>query len=80
MPDDPAGMLKGIDAKLVPAADIANEVGNPKGMNVVLIGALSTTLPFEQDVWEEVIRGRVPPKTIEANLRAFQAGRDSVEA
>jgi indolepyruvate ferredoxin oxidoreductase beta subunit len=78
MPDDPDGMLADVGAHLVPAGKIAREVGNPKGMNVVLMGALSTTLPFEVGIWEEVIRKRVPPKTIDANLKAFEAGRAAV--
>ena len=44
------------------------------------MGALSTVLPFEQEVWEEVIAARVPPKTVEANLAAFKAGRAAAGA
>ncbi|MGN0034750.1 MAG: indolepyruvate oxidoreductase subunit beta [Coriobacteriales bacterium] len=71
-------LLDSLGAHLVPAGSIAREVGNPKGTNVVLIGALSTTLPFEESVWEDVIAKRVPPKTVEANLEAFHAGRKAV--
>lgn len=78
MPDDPQGMLTRVGARLVAAGDIAHEVGNPKGTNVVLIGALSKTLPFDLDVWKSVISKRVPPKTIDANLKAFEAGREAV--
>lgn len=65
-------------ALLVPAADIALEVGNARTSNVVLLGALSARLNIEPAVWEEAIAGRVPPKTIEANLAAFRAGREFV--
>ena len=27
------------------------------------------------ELWTDVIEGRVPPKTVEANLRAFELGR-----
>lgn len=78
MPDDPEGMLEKVGARLVPAGDIAHRIGNPKGTNVVLIGALSKTLPFELDTWMDVIAGRVPPKTIDLNLKAFEAGRKAI--
>lgn len=78
MPDDPEKMLEERGAKLVPAFDIANAIGNPKGTNVVLIGALSATLPFKVSVWEDVIAMRVPRKTIEANLKAFHEGRKAL--
>lgn len=65
-------------ALLVPAADIASQVGNSRTSNVVLLGALSARLDIEPAIWEEAIAGRVPPKTVEANLAAFRAGREFV--
>ncbi|MFR7755557.1 MAG: 2-oxoacid:acceptor oxidoreductase family protein, partial [Bacteroidales bacterium] len=70
--------LAELDAVRVPAGRIAREAGSPKSANVVLMGALSTALPFEADIWRSVIAERVPPKTIEANLAAFDAGRGCV--
>ncbi len=78
MPARASEDLKAAGALLVPAADIAASVGNPKTSNVVLIGALSARLIIPVEVWEEAIAGRVPPKTIEANIAAFRAGRDYV--
>ena len=42
---------------------------------MVLLGALSVSLDFSQEVWEECIKQRVPAKFVEANLAAFAAGR-----
>lgn len=75
MPADPAGSLKEAGATLIPAGSIAREQGNPKGMNVALVGALSSALPFDECLWEEAISARVPPKTVDANLKTFAAGR-----
>lgn len=75
MPADIDASLAELDAVRVPAGRIAREAGSPKSANVVLMGALSTALPFEADIWRSVIAERVPPKTIEANLAAFDAGR-----
>lgn len=78
MPADIDGALAELGAVKVPAGRIAREAGSPKSTNVVLMGALSTALPFEAETWREVIAGRVPPKTVDANLAAFDAGRGCV--
>jgi indolepyruvate ferredoxin oxidoreductase, beta subunit len=62
-------------AVLLDAEGLACGVGAPRSANVVLLGALSVGLPFPENVWREVISGRVPGKTVEANLSAFDAGR-----
>lgn len=80
MPEDTLGFLKGQGAQIVDALDIATSMHNPKGTNIVLMGALSVNLPFAQNAWTEAIEGRVPPKTIEANLKSFQAGRAALQS
>lgn len=61
-------------ATLVPAGRIAREAGTAKCANVVLLGALSTALPFDASMWEEVIKGKVPQRTIDMNIEAFRMG------
>lgn len=64
----------------------ASELGNIKAANVVLLGALSALMEREgfiglelsADIWLDVISGRVPPKYIELNRQAFNAGRVAV--
>lgn len=68
--------LDALGATKIDASRIAREVGSPRSTNVVLVGALSTALPFSPEAWEDAIRKRVPPKTIEANLEAFRQGRE----
>lgn len=67
--------LEAVGAHIFDATEMATRAGSPRSANVVLMGALSTALPFDVEVWEEIIAKRVPPKTVEANLAAFQAGR-----
>ena len=66
-------------AVFIDADELACEAGSPKSANVVLMGALSAGLPFSEESWFEVIAKRVPPKTVEANLRAFSLGRQACE-
>lgn len=74
MPEAPQETLLQAGATLIPAGTLAQEVGSPKSVNVVLLGALATRLDFSQEAWERVIARRVPPKTVDANLAAFRAG------
>jgi indolepyruvate ferredoxin oxidoreductase beta subunit len=62
-------------AVLIDADEIACEAGSPRSANIVLLGALSMGLPFEASAWRDVITSRVPPKTVEGNLAAFELGR-----
>ncbi|TLM71739.1 MAG: hypothetical protein FDZ70_08780, partial [Actinobacteria bacterium] len=64
-------------AVFVDADALACEAGSPKSANIVLIGALSTGLEFPVDAWREVISSRVPPKTVDVNLTAFDLGRSA---
>ena len=63
---------------LVPGADLAEELGNARAANVVLLGALSSFLDVPAETWLAVIEKRVPPRYLELNRRVFLAGRDAV--
>ncbi len=80
MPADTHERLGKIGATLIPAGEIARNANAPKSTNVVLMGALSTVLPFEEQTWRDVIAQRVPPKTVDTNLAAFAAGREAAGA
>jgi indolepyruvate ferredoxin oxidoreductase beta subunit len=60
---------------MVDGVKIADDVGNPRTINSVLLGALSNFLEFDEDHWMKAIAQRVPPKTIELNRKAFEAGK-----
>lgn len=60
---------------LVKGIEIAENVGNPRTINSVLLGALSNFLDFNEESWIKAIAERVPPRTIELNRKAFEAGR-----
>jgi indolepyruvate ferredoxin oxidoreductase beta subunit len=63
----------------IPGLDIAQELGNARVLNVVLLGALSAMLPIEPEIWERVLKKRVPAKYKELNLEAFRGGREWIE-
>jgi indolepyruvate ferredoxin oxidoreductase beta subunit len=63
----------------VNAFEIANNLGNPKLDNIIVMGILSRYLPFTISTWETVIKKSVPVKTIEINLVAFGKGKEIAE-
>jgi len=71
----------GKEVYFLDAAALAKEAGHPRTTNIVLIGALTALgkLPIEKEFLIEAIKDRVPPKTIDVNIKAFQLGFDSIK-
>lgn len=65
---------KGLKVVALPASQTARELGDGRMANVVMLGALSTLLPFPPDVWDKTLRLRIPAKFLDGNLKAFEAG------
>lgn len=75
----PAGIIEAIKARVpetlaVDAFNIARTCGEARAANVVLVGALARRLPIPVEIWLKALEARVPPKFIEANRAAFNAG------
>ncbi|MDO5562235.1 MAG: indolepyruvate oxidoreductase subunit beta [Synergistaceae bacterium] len=75
----PAGVTEKLKAeveniKIFNAAEIATKLGNIKAQNVVLFGALVKAMKLEGIDWKEVLTELVPPKLLDLNLAAFEAG------
>ena len=64
---------------LVSAGAIAAELGNPRVLNVVMLGVLSHFLPISEEHWRRALTERVPTRFLELNLRAFVRGREEAE-
>jgi len=65
---------------LIPATRIGLEVGNPRALNMVMLGSLSAFLKLEVEAWTEDIRLRLPPKFVESSIEAFLRGADEAKA
>ncbi|MCH3916837.1 MAG: indolepyruvate oxidoreductase subunit beta [Spirochaetia bacterium] len=78
-PDDIIGKLSKVATTyVVDAGKIAGDLGNKKAMNIVLLGALVKLMQLQQLDWDAALKKCVKPKFIDLNLKAFQAGLDSV--
>lgn len=66
------------DVRFVPSLRLAEEAGNVRAHNVVLLGALSSLVErVPVETWLDVIAARVPERYVEVNKRAFQMGREA---
>lgn len=76
--DYPEGILEELGAKAqtltFKAGEIAEELGNSKAMNVVLLGALVKAMNVENVDWHKAIESNVKKGFEELNIKAFEAG------
>lgn len=80
----PQGVLEDISSKvnttIFKAAELAENLGNIKTMNVIIVGALVKALGLENIVdWTEVIQETVKGKFIDINVKAFNIGLEQVK-
>jgi indolepyruvate ferredoxin oxidoreductase, beta subunit len=77
-PEDAETVIKqrATDPIFVDALPLAEELGNPRLVNTILLGIASNMLTLPLDQWKAVIAKRVPPKFKELNLVAFERGRN----
>lgn len=57
---------------------IAQEAGSAKAVNIALMGRLSTYFPeISDEQWQDAVEKIVPPKFLDLNRKAFEAGRNA---
>ena len=78
-PQDIASKIKemGVEVTAVDALGLAEQAGNAKASNVVLMGVVSAQTEFEEQLWQNAIEQCVPPKFLELNKKAFELGRNA---
>jgi indolepyruvate ferredoxin oxidoreductase beta subunit len=67
------------DTTVIQAGEIANQIGNPRTMNLVLFGALVKGMNLTDIDFETEIAANVKPETLKLNLEAFRAGIAALE-
>jgi indolepyruvate ferredoxin oxidoreductase beta subunit len=75
--EDIIGKIKGlgIEVKDFNALELAQQAGSARSVNVVMMGALSTLLPFDVSRWETAVKECSPKDSDSVNLKAFELGR-----
>ena len=64
-----------VDTTVVKAYDIAAGLGNPRAMNLVLLGALVEAINLGNIGWDDIIVGTVKQAFADIDIAAFKAGR-----
>jgi len=60
--------------KAINAAKIAEDLGNIKAQNIVLLGALIKALDLNGIDWAEILKEQLPEKLHQLNIKALAAG------
>ena len=79
--DAVAGLLKA-NFKFLNLIDdkrIAENLGNIKVSNIILIGILSGFTGIKKEIWLKAIEKNIPRKTADLNIKAFLTGRNYYE-
>lgn len=81
-PTDIVATLQRRAAKVyvVEAFRLAQELGQTRVQNTVMLGALSTLLSITPEAFAEAIRANVKSKFVDLNLKAFEEGRRAVSS
>lgn len=66
------------DVRVMNASAMAEEMGNLKVMNVILLGAIIKSMGLQDIDWDEIIRNNVKPKFVDLNIKAMAVGMDAV--
>jgi indolepyruvate ferredoxin oxidoreductase beta subunit len=65
---------------IVDGSERAKQLGNPRTLNIFMLGCLSVFAPIDQATWKECISRRLPEKIRQVNLAAFEIGRKEIES
>lgn len=78
-PEDIPGKLTALcaDTAVVAGTDLARQAGNPRTVNIVLLGALSRRLEMAEEIWIQALTKLVPQRFLDVNLAAFRLGRQN---
>ena len=69
---------KAVNVTFVDAAAMAEELGNPRVMNIVLLGTIIQAMGLTDIDWDQIVRENVKPNFVDVNIAAIHKGMASV--
>ena len=66
---------RNIKVKELDAFEVARKVGEVRAVNIAMVGAMSTYMAIDKQVFLDVMNERIPERFREANINAFLEGR-----
>lgn len=78
----PEGLLEEINDKVenvisINARTIAEEIGEPRSQNIVMLGMIVKALGIEKIDWISIMKNFLPERVHEVNIKAFERGLNS---
>lgn len=75
----PEGIMEELNENIgnmisVNAREIAEELGEPRSQNIVMLGLIVKSLDLENIDWKSKIKSFLPEKVHEVNIKAFEKG------
>lgn len=78
----PNGIIEEMSSKVpttvIDAAKKAEELGNSKVMNIILLGTIIKSMGLEEIDWGKIIKENVKPQFVDVNLKALEVGMSLV--
>ncbi len=68
-----------VDTMVVDSAEHAERLGNPRVMNVILLGATVKSMGLEHIDWEKIIKENIKQQFIDINIKALKQGMDLIK-
>lgn len=63
---------------VIDAAALANELGNSKVMNIILLGAIVKAMGLTDINWDELLEKNIKPQFVELNKKALRVGMEQI--
>jgi indolepyruvate ferredoxin oxidoreductase, beta subunit len=67
---------KTANVHVVEGSDLARRIGNARGVNIVLLGVLSTLLAPAEELWIQCLNDMIAEKIRAVNIEGFRKGRE----
>lgn len=64
---------------VVDAAGLAVRLGNPKVMNMILLGTIIKQMKLTDINWNEIIKNNVKPEFVDINIKAIELGMSLIK-
>jgi len=74
----PEALCTAAQTSFINAGEIAEHLGNPRVMNIVLLGATVKAMGLTNINWENIIAANVKKDFVQINIEAFKAGLEAV--
>ncbi len=66
---------RSVEPQFVDGPALADQLGNPRVVNVVLLGFVAAGLPLAFAIWQDTLAAMLPERIRQINLRALERGR-----